>query len=129
MGKVEMETGNYETAQMQAEEALNWAKKRNARQWEGMAWSLLGQITGKKDPDDFEKAEEFILKGKNIFEALRLKTLIAESHLHLGELYNSRGRKNDALIYLKNAVTMFSEMEMPYFINRTREVLAQLSES
>jgi hypothetical protein len=61
-----------------------------------------------------------------ILHGLQLKPYYAEGLLHLGELYLNTMKKEMAVKNLKKAEEMFQEMEMDYWLARTREVLAKV---
>jgi tetratricopeptide (TPR) repeat protein len=118
--------GKYEKAMASTNEALILAQENNERFYEGSSMIWLGRILGKTDPNQFDKAEESILKGINILEELRLKPWSSVGYLYLGEFYSDIGQKEKALENLKKAERMFQEMGMDYWLAKTQEVLNRL---
>ena len=92
-----------------------------------MGWTGLGMVLGKKEPAEFDKAEECIMKGIRMLDEMKIKPYLSQGYLYLGDLYNDMGRKEDALKYLRKAEGMFQEMGMDYWLNRTKEVLGRVS--
>ena len=86
----------------------------------------MGQISGKTKPLQIDKAEECILKAIEIYKELKAEPHSSLGHLHLGELYLNAGKKEKAIDNLKKAEGMFREMDMDYWLGKTREVLAGL---
>ena len=67
-----------------------------------------------------------IQKGIQILERAKAKPAIAQGYLYSGELYLDHQENENALENLKKAEIMFTEMEMDFWLNRTREFLARL---
>ena len=122
---VDLDSGDLKKAQQRAEEALQIAQK-NHQYGEGFVLIVLGRIFGKSDPPQTDNAEESILKGIKILENLKIKLYYAPGYYYLGELYADTGQKDKALETLKNAEGMFREMEMNYWLGKTKEVLTRL---
>ena len=126
LSMIDLGLGEYKSAQSLAEKALKHIHETKEKWYEGITWAFLGRVLGKKDPPEFEKAEEYILKGIQILTEKKLKPWASEGYLYLGDLYNDLGRKEEALENLKKAEGMFQEMGMDYWLNRTKEVLERV---
>jgi tetratricopeptide (TPR) repeat protein len=118
--------GEYEKALASIDEALILARKNNEKDFEGPSMIWLGRMLGKNDPNQFDRAEESILKGINILEELGLKPYFAQGYLYLGEFYADTGQKEKGQENLKKAEQMFQEMGMDYWLAKTQEVLNRL---
>ncbi len=121
-----IDLGEHEKALASIDEALILARKNNDKPFEGLSKVWLGRILGKTDPNQFDRAEESILKGINILEELRLKPSSSQGYLYLGEFYTDIGQKEKAQENLKKAERMFKEMGMDYWLAKTDEVLKRL---
>jgi tetratricopeptide (TPR) repeat protein len=106
--------------------AYKLAYDNNEKLWQAYSSVLLGRILAKSDPSQIDNAEEYILKGINIFEELRIKSWYPIGHLFLGEVYADIGQKDKAIKNLKKSEGMFKEMGMDYWLAKTDEVLAGL---
>lgn len=80
---------------------------------------------GKSDPSN-NKAQEFILKGIQILDELKLRPGYSQGYIFLGELFVDTGKRNEAVANLKKAERMFREMGMDYWLGKTEKVLAAL---
>ena len=118
--------GEYKKAMTSIDEALILARKNNEKDYEGLSRIWLGRILMKTDPNQFDRAEESILKGINILEEVRLKPYFSQGYLYLGEFYTDIGQKEKAQENLKKAEGMFKEMGMDYWVVKTDEVLKRL---
>jgi tetratricopeptide (TPR) repeat protein len=126
LAMIQLDLGDYQKAKSHAEKGLALAQKNTERQYEGILWTLLGRILGKKEPAEFDKAEEHIVQGIRILDELKLRPYLSIGYFRLGDLYNCMGRKGEALKYLNRAEEMVREMGMDYWLNRAREVLERL---
>ena len=107
-----------------AQMALRLACKNKEPMYEALALFSMGRIAGKSDPGQFAAAKDSISKGMEICKELNFRPRAATGHFYLGELHKNSGQKEEALRHLKSAGDMFQEMDMPYFIDRTKELLA-----
>jgi len=120
------ESGDLKNAYKNAENALKLSQKTTERFLEGNSSIFLGRILGKMDPSQRDKAEEFILQGIKILDALKIRPWISEGYLYLGEIYIHTDQKEKALENLKKAEANFREMGMDYWLNKTQEVLDRI---
>jgi tetratricopeptide (TPR) repeat protein len=126
LSSVHFDSGNLNEAKVHAEQALNLAQTSHQKYWEGISWIQLGRTLGKMEGTKLHKAKEHILQGMKIMDELETKTSYAEGCLFLGELYADAGQKEKALENLKKAEAMFQEMEMDYWLARTKELLEKI---
>jgi tetratricopeptide (TPR) repeat protein len=133
LGWYYVDLGNANLALGDLKNALDWVTKAfklacdsNEKLWEGYSRMLLGRILAKSDPSQIDNAEEYILKGINILEELRIKAWYQLGYLFLGEIYADTGQKDKALKNLKKSEEMFKEMGMDYWLAKTQEVLNRL---
>jgi class 3 adenylate cyclase/tetratricopeptide (TPR) repeat protein len=126
MGSYYTHAGNHSMAFKYTEEALRLSRKNNEKGWEGWSWIGLGRILGRSEPRQMDKAEECFFKGLEILRDVRMKSSYSWGRLFLGEFYLDAGEKEKAMENLKQAEGMFEEMEMDYWLAKTREDLAEL---
>jgi tetratricopeptide (TPR) repeat protein len=126
LGGIHLYLNDLKNARRFVDEALKLSQKNNEKHFEGMSWISLGKILQETEPPQIDKSEAHILKGMQILHGLQLKPYYAEGHLYLGELYLNTMKKEMAVKNLKKAEEMFQEMEMDYWLARTREVLAKV---
>jgi tetratricopeptide (TPR) repeat protein len=124
--KTHFDLGDQKRSQSSIEEALKISQKNSEKHIEGASWAFLGRILGKTDLSQSDMAVEYILKGINILDDLKIKPWCAEGYLYLGELYSSTGNKEDALNNLRKAESMFQEIGMDYYLSKTQEILSRL---
>ena len=123
---IHLDLDEFKNAQSCAENALNLSQKNHEIWLEGISWTILGKILGKKEPPEIDRAEEHILKGIKILEELKVKPYFSRGYFFLGELHADAGQKERARENLIKAEKMFREMEMDYWLTRTQEVLGRL---
>ena len=81
----------------------------------------------KADPGQIEAAEGHIRQGISLLEELGILPWSGWGYIWLGEVYAESGRKEEALINLKKAETLFREMGMDYWLGKAQEALALLA--
>ena len=126
LGRIHLSLGEVEKAQAHAEKALGSARNYNSKLFEGVVWTWLGHILGKKEHPQFNRAQEYILKGIKMGEDLKLKPLYSQGYLVLGELYADMGRQDEARKNLKKAEENFLEMGMDYDLDKTQRLLERI---
>ena len=126
LGLIHLDLKEYDIAQECLEKSLELALKNKEKTNEGSVWFTLGRVLGKKEPAEYSKAEEYILRGIKMASELNIRPHLSQGYLYLGDLYNQIGRKDEALNTLRKAEGMFKEMEMDYFLNKTQETLTKL---
>jgi class 3 adenylate cyclase/tetratricopeptide (TPR) repeat protein len=126
LGLIHLGLGDAKNAQNLMEKSLELSQKDSEKHSEGLSRIWLGKILSTIDPEQIDKAENSILKGNEVLHELKLKPYYAQGHLFLGELYANAGQKEKAVENLKKAETMFREMGMDYWLERTRKVSAEL---
>jgi class 3 adenylate cyclase/tetratricopeptide (TPR) repeat protein len=126
LGMVGFDSGDFKSAKNYAEKSVTLSQECAERQFEGMSRIWLGKILYNVDSSQIDKSEENILQGINLLEGLKIKPYISVGHLFLGEFYVFSDQREKAIENLNNAKLMFQEMEMDYWLTKTREVLGRL---
>ena len=75
-----------------------------------------------------DKAEEYILNAIQVFNDRGLKAYVCEGYYFLGEHFAEIDKKKKASKYLNKANEMFNEMDMPYWLSKTKKVLLNLNQ-
>jgi tetratricopeptide (TPR) repeat protein len=101
---VHFNSGDLQNAQLWAEKALKISQKNHEKWAEGFVGTLLGRILGKSGAPHGYSVGYFLL----------------------GELYADSGQQDNALENLKRAETMFQEMGMDHWLEKTKEILGRL---
>ena len=122
---IHVDLGDLKRAMVTGEKALKLSQKNHEKIMEGLSWAGLGRVLSRNDPLD-NKAKDFILKGIQILDELKLRPVYSLGYLFLGELCIDTGREKMAMESLSNAERMFREMGMDYWLARTQKVLERL---
>ena len=84
---------------------------------------------GFKEKDILKQAgtetEKEILQGIGELNEINVKPYVAIGYLLLGDMYVEEGRQEQGQENLRRAEQMFQEMEMGYWLNRTKKILAE----
>jgi len=123
LGSIYFELGDLEKAQRCAEESMELSQSNYEKFGEGGSKILFGRILGKRNLLQSSKAEESISQGIKILEALKLRPVVYQGYLFLGEIFSKAGQKEKALESLKKAKENFREMGMNYWLEKTQDLL------
>jgi predicted ATPase/class 3 adenylate cyclase len=126
LGDANFAFGDLKKALDCATKALNLSLDTNEKAEEGVSRIQLGRVLVKSDPSQIDKAEESILKGIDLLEKRRMKSYYPLGYLYLGEVFADISQRDKALKNLKKAESMFEEMGMNYWLERTKEVIERL---
>jgi hypothetical protein len=116
--------GELEPAWERAEQALDYSRRLKEKGQEVWMLHLLGDIAGRRQPDDFPGAERFFRDAMAIAESLDMRPAVAHCHLGLGELYARSGRGEAAQKHLRIAAATFREMGIESLRARAERQLA-----
>ena len=92
-----------------------------------MALRMLAEVGGRRDPPDVETAIGGYREATIMATELGMRPLVAHCHLGLGALYRRTGKREQALELLTTATTMYREMGMMYWLERTVVEQAELA--
>jgi class 3 adenylate cyclase/tetratricopeptide (TPR) repeat protein len=115
--------GNQIRAGRVASEALDLARERREPGME--AW-LYCVIADTRIGSDSDIADREYRRAVEIADALRLRPLVARSHLGLGRLSRIGGRRESAVDHLTFASTMYRDMGMTYWLEKAEAEMREL---
>jgi len=118
--------GDLKQAEDHSEKAIELSIKNSEKFFEGLSRMSLGRTLVKIEPSTLDIAEEYILKGINMLEDLKLIPGTAFGYFFLGELYANTQQKEEALKNLNKAMAMCQEMEIGFWPDKIQEVLDRL---
>ena len=127
LGNVWLSTGRLEDAAQLGRQALDLARKHKQRGHEVYALRLLGEVAVRYDPSDVQAAETHYRGAMGLAHELGMRPLIAHCHLGLGKLYGCTGKREQAQEHLTTATTMYREMEMTYWLDKTETEVRALA--
>ena len=79
------------------------------------------------DQFDAETGEAHYRQALALAEPRGMRPLIAHCHLGLGKLYRRTGKREQAHEHLTTAATMYREMDMRFWLEKTEAELGQLA--
>jgi len=120
LATVHCDLGEFEKALEYVEEALTLAQKNNELYVAGIAHIVLGRIIARRSPSQTIRAEDSMLRGIQILEDLKIKTLSAIGYLSLAELYAQTNQGEKILKSLKAAEEIFQRTGMDYWLSRAQ---------
>jgi tetratricopeptide (TPR) repeat protein len=118
--------GRTDEALQTAQRALDLARAHKEQAHEAWALQLLGEIAAQRDPPDGDKAEASYRQALALAEELGMRPLQAHCHLGLGKLYAQIGRRAEARAELSAAITLYSAMEMTFWLPQAEAARGQV---
>jgi tetratricopeptide (TPR) repeat protein len=125
--------GRFDEARGHATEALEVARKHPSRGWEAWALKVLADVRaaesaraqredaielGAQTQADREKAAELYGRALAMATDLGLRPLAAHCHAGLAKQHERSGRPREARAHLEQAVDLYQEMEMRFWLER-----------
>jgi tetratricopeptide (TPR) repeat protein len=121
-----LHAGQAQDAREAALRAFALARDRGERPSEARARVAIGRAALSGSGDEVE-AESHYREAVAIAGDLGMRQLEAHVHLDLGTLRRRQGKLDEARAHLTAATTMFNEMGMAYWIEKTLERMNELS--
>ena len=107
------------------EESLRISQKNGEKGLEARTLIEIGGLISKANLGNEKEAIERIDKGIEVLQQFEMRPFIAKGHLILGEHYLRTNNLEMAIENLKHAQTMFQEMGMDFWANRTKAVISE----
>ena len=112
--------GRIEQADSHVQEALALTRRLGARGSEAHALCLAGDVAS---AGGAEAAEGYYHEALALAGELGMRPLVAHCHLGLGKLYRRTGKREQAQEHLTTATTMYREMGMQFWREKTEKEL------
>jgi tetratricopeptide (TPR) repeat protein len=117
-GEAALYANRIDEADELAAYALDLACRYNERGHEAWAHRLLGDLAARRAPDGLAAAEVSYRRAITLGEELRMRPLVARSHLELGRLQERMGDAVGAEKSLAAASALFSGTGRPFWLER-----------
>jgi len=111
--------GSIQDAKRTADKALEFALASGERGHEAGVLHLLAEISASEAAPSLEPAVSLYKRAKSLAAELGMRPLVAHCHLGLGKLYRSTGKVDQAREHLTTATTMYREMDMRFWLDKT----------
>ncbi|MGH6629274.1 MAG: tetratricopeptide repeat protein, partial [Burkholderiales bacterium] len=118
--------GRIDEAVTTGRRALNLARELGQRGDEARTLYLLGNIYGYGASANANQARESYQHALVLAHELGMRPLQAQCHFALGELAEKAGEKRGAQEHFSTAVSMFREMGMRLWLEKTESALKDL---
>jgi len=99
--------------------AVDTARKYKKRGSEASALCLLAEVAAAGQPPDSSAAAGVYAQAMVLAHELGMRPLVAQCHARLAALNQRMGQRDQARDHLISAVTMFREMDMPFWLEKT----------
>jgi DNA-binding SARP family transcriptional activator/ABC-type cobalamin/Fe3+-siderophores transport system ATPase subunit len=112
-----LSAGRIDEAAIHVREALALTRRLGARGSEAHALCLAGDVASTAGAED---AEAHYREALALATELGMRPLVAHCHRGLGKLYRRTGKRQEAHEHLTTATTMYREMDMRFWIEKTK---------
>jgi class 3 adenylate cyclase/tetratricopeptide (TPR) repeat protein len=119
LGEVYVLANRLEEALGFARRALALAREHGQRGYEAWGLHLLGAIASHRDAPNVYAAEGYYRQAIALATDLGMRPLVAHCHLGLGQLSLLTGKREHAREHLATATTMYREMGMTYWLEKS----------
>ena len=126
LGEAYLMAGRVQDAAVWATKAVAFARERGERGFEAWALRLQAEIALAAQPPDVATAERRYREATALAAALEMRPLLAHCHLGLGKLYRRTGQRPEAQEHLTTATSMYSEMDMRFWLEPAEAELKAL---
>ena len=123
-GTTYLSAGRIDEAASHAREALALTRRLGARGSEAHALCLAGDVAS---TGAAENAEGHYREALALASQLGMRPVVAHCHLGLGALYRRTGKRQQAQEYLANAVTLYREMDMRFWLEQAEAEMRELA--
>jgi tetratricopeptide (TPR) repeat protein len=118
-----------EEAASHAELALKFSRNHQERGREAWILRQLGKIHARRNPSEVDRVEFYYHEALKQAEELKMRPLIAHSHLSLGRLYAQIGQSEKARKELLTAIDLYRSMEMTAGLYEAEVALSKIAET
>jgi hypothetical protein len=87
---------------------------------------LLGEVAARREVPQVEAADDAYRRAMRVAQDLGMRPLVGRCHLGLGELYRVAGKRQPALEHLTAAATMFQEIEMDFWLEKSTTAMREI---
>ena len=128
LGLVSYESKELRRAKYYLGNSLKLSEKYSEKWIEGVSKTFLGSLLSKikKNNNQAEESEALIRQGIEILNERKILPWATIGYYLLGQFYTANGNPEKAFANLNRAEVLFNEMNMHYWLKRTRNVLKTL---
>jgi predicted ATPase/class 3 adenylate cyclase len=118
--------GDTKKAIHNAEEALSIFRQREERGFAAWALYYMAKIQSREGSEQMQQAIQSYGEAVEQAKELRMRPLLAHSHLGLGQLYLKKGEPKEARSELLAAIDLYRNMDMRFWLPQAESALAQI---
>src|SRR5262249_23838109 len=122
-----LRAGRVEEAGAHAERALEFSRNHQERGREAWILRQVGKIHARRNPSDGARIEFYYRDALKQAEELKMRLLIAHSHLSLGELYFQMEQSAKARKQLLLTIVLTHRMEMIGAVGEGESALSKIA--
>jgi tetratricopeptide (TPR) repeat protein len=127
LGQINLLAGRLKQAEDSGGRALELFRALRERGNEAHTLHLLGDVFRQRDPLESGRAEHAYASSLALAEELGMRPLTARCRFGLGLLYGPQGERSKSRDNLAEAVALFGEMAMTFWLSQAKDELARLA--
>jgi predicted ATPase/DNA-binding winged helix-turn-helix (wHTH) protein len=116
--------GDQDQARALAAQGLAIGRKTSYQHSIGLALRALGRIA--QADGDLQSAERHFTEALGIFTAGQALHQVGHMHVFLVRLCHRQGKRDAAVTHLQDALALFKQMRLPYYVQQTRQLAGEL---
>ena len=120
LGEAYLLAGRMGEAREVAHQAIRVADEHKEAGYRAWSLRLLGEATRGGDAADMEMSEQAFRESSSLAKALGMRPLLAHANAGLARLCRARHQYQEAESCLHSALTLFEELGMDFWTQRTR---------
>jgi tetratricopeptide (TPR) repeat protein len=116
LGEAHLRMGQLAAAELQAQQALEFAQTHQEQGHAAYALWLLGAVATQRHPPEMAPAAAYYQQALALAAALGMRPLQAHCHRGLGTLYAASGQREQARTALTTAIELYRAMDMTFWL-------------
>ena len=118
--------GKMEEAKVTANKSLEWSQK-GMKGFDSLAYYVLAMTEAQKTRSNPQQVDKTMKKGLRLCKKRGQRLWLTMGFFEYAKILSHRGDQQKAQEYLNQAIVMFAEMKMPWWLEQAREFEKSLS--
>jgi tetratricopeptide (TPR) repeat protein len=118
--------GKMEEAKVTANKSLEWSQK-GMKGFDSLAYYVLAMTEAQKTRSNPQQVDKTMKKGLRLCKKRGQRLWLTMGFFEYAKILSHRGDQQKAQEYLNQAIVMFTEMKMPWWLEQAREFEKSLS--
>ena len=117
--------GKMEEAKVTANKSLEWSQK-GMKGFDSLAYYVLAMTEAQKTPANLQQIDHTMKKGLRLCKKRGQRLWLTLGYFEYAQILSHTGDRQKAQEYLNQAIVMFTEMKMPWWLEQARDLETSL---